>query len=136
MSLHLKEFGPFYQEIAARALHLKEFGLNTSTIAHRFSVGRKTVVKAVECIGPLVHCYASIIYWSALQTTLPQCQRIIDQSKFTVIVNGKQLNPELGWIMNLLFNMLSRCPVIWKKHTCWKKARQSPDRNSIGRAEL
>ena len=35
-----------------------------------------------------------------------------DQSKFTVIVNGKQLNPELGWVMTLLFNMLSRCPVI------------------------
>ena len=35
-----------------------------------------------------------------------------DQSKDEVLINGKSVNPILGWVMTLPFNMLSRCPVI------------------------
>lgn len=35
-----------------------------------------------------------------------------DQSRDTVLINGKSVDPMLGWVMTLPFNMLSRCPVI------------------------
>ena len=35
-----------------------------------------------------------------------------DQSRDRVQINGKEVNPMLGWAMTLPFNMLSRCPVL------------------------
>ena len=35
-----------------------------------------------------------------------------DQSRDRVQINGKEVNPMLGWVMTLPFNMLSRCPVL------------------------
>ena len=35
-----------------------------------------------------------------------------DQSRDLVTINGKQVDPILGWVMTLPFNMLSRCPVL------------------------
>lgn len=35
-----------------------------------------------------------------------------DQSRDTVSINGKTVDPCLGWVMTLPFNMMSRCPVI------------------------
>ncbi|RLA32012.1 MAG: hypothetical protein DRR11_09375 [Gammaproteobacteria bacterium] len=35
-----------------------------------------------------------------------------DQSRDTVRINGKTVDPCLGWVMTLPFNMMSRCPVI------------------------
>ena len=60
-------------------------------------------------IGQLLCKYHLLVCPTNNLTSVPADH---NQSKFTVIVNGKQLNPELGWGMTLLFNMLSRCPVI------------------------
>jgi amidase len=35
-----------------------------------------------------------------------------DPSKDTVRVAGKEVRPELGWVMTTPFNMMSRCPVM------------------------
>lgn len=35
-----------------------------------------------------------------------------DQSRDRVRINGKEVDPMLGWVMTLPFNMLSRCPVL------------------------
>ena len=35
-----------------------------------------------------------------------------DQTHDRVRINGKEVNPMLGWVMTLPFNMLSRCPVL------------------------
>lgn len=35
-----------------------------------------------------------------------------DQSRDRVRINGREVNPTLGWVMTLPFNMLSRCPVV------------------------
>ena len=62
-----------------------------------------------QTIGPLLCKYHLLVCPTNNLASVPADH---NQSKFTVIVNGKQLNPELGWVMTLLFNMLSRCPVI------------------------
>lgn len=43
---------------------------------------------------------------------LPAVKADFDQSKDTVEINGKLVNPMLGWFMTTPFNMLSRCPVL------------------------
>jgi len=35
-----------------------------------------------------------------------------DQSADRVVINGEEVDPLLGWVMTLPFNMLSRCPVM------------------------
>ena len=50
IDIHQVEKLHLYQEIEASVLHPKELGLNTSTIAHRLSVGYKTVERAVKWI--------------------------------------------------------------------------------------
>ncbi len=35
-----------------------------------------------------------------------------DQSRDRIFINGKSVDPLLGWVLTLPFNMLSRCPVI------------------------
>ena len=60
-------------------------------------------------IGPLLFKYHLLVCPINNLASVPVDH---EQSKFTVIVNGKQLNPELGWVMTPVFNMLSRCPII------------------------
>lgn len=43
---------------------------------------------------------------------LPAVPADFDQSSGTVTINGKTVNPMLGWVMTAPFNMMSRCPVL------------------------
>ncbi len=43
---------------------------------------------------------------------LPAVAADHDQSKDSVTINGKQVDPALGWVMTTPFNTLSRCPVL------------------------
>ena len=45
-------------------------------------------------------------------TALPAVPADFDQSVGEVKINGKTVNPMLGWVMTTPFNTLSRCPVI------------------------
>jgi amidase len=60
-------------------------------------------------LGPLLEAYRLLI---CPTNALPAVPADFDHSKDTVKVNGKTVNPSLGWAMTTPFNMLSRCPVL------------------------
>jgi len=43
---------------------------------------------------------------------LPAVPADFDHSTGEVQINGKQVNPMLGWVMTTPFNTMSRCPVL------------------------
>lgn len=43
---------------------------------------------------------------------IPGVAADFDHSADTLTINGEQVNPFLGWVMTVPFNMLSRCPVL------------------------
>ncbi len=60
-------------------------------------------------LGPILESYNVLI---CPTTALPAVPADFDQSKDTVTINGKEVNPFLGWVMTTPFNTLSRCPVL------------------------
>lgn len=60
-------------------------------------------------LGPILERHDVLI---CPTNALPAVPADFDQSKDTVRINGKVVNPFLGWVMTLPFNMLSRCPVL------------------------
>ena len=45
-------------------------------------------------------------------TAIPAVPADFDQSADTLQINGRDVDPFLGWVMTMPFNMLSRCPVL------------------------
>ncbi|MEE3286892.1 MAG: amidase family protein, partial [Pseudomonadota bacterium] len=45
-------------------------------------------------------------------TALPAVAADFDYSRDSVTINGKIVNPMLGWVMTTPFNTMSRCPVL------------------------
>ena len=62
-----------------------------------------------ETVGPLLQKYRLLACPTA---ALPAVPADFDQSTGTVRINGREVNPFLGWVMTVPFNMLSRCPVL------------------------
>ncbi|TIU06340.1 MAG: amidase, partial [Mesorhizobium sp.] len=60
-------------------------------------------------LGPLLEKYNVLI---CPTTALPSVPADHDQSKDEIRINGKLVNPSLGWVMTTPFNMMSRCPVL------------------------
>ncbi|RJG44488.1 amidase [Mesorhizobium sp. DCY119] len=60
-------------------------------------------------LGPLLEKYNVLI---CPTTALPAVPADHDQSKDEVRINGKLVNPSLGWVMTTPFNTMSRCPVL------------------------
>ncbi|MXZ81857.1 MAG: amidase [Gammaproteobacteria bacterium] len=60
-------------------------------------------------MGPLLDTYRLFI---CPTNNLAAVAADHDQSRDTVTVNGREVDPLLGWVMTLPFNMMSRCPVI------------------------
>jgi amidase len=60
-------------------------------------------------LGPLLEEYNVLI---CPTNALPAVKADHDQSRDKVKINGRKVNPFLGWVMTTPFNMLSRCPVI------------------------
>ncbi|MET3581433.1 amidase [Mesorhizobium robiniae] len=60
-------------------------------------------------LGPLLEKYNVLI---CPTTALPSVPAEHDQSKDEIRINGKPVNPSLGWVMTTPFNMMSRCPVL------------------------
>ena len=65
--------------------------------------------KMYETLGPLLERYDVLV---CPTTALPAVPADFDQSKDEVSINGKPVNPSLGWVMTTPFNTLSRCPVL------------------------
>ncbi|UVK47186.1 amidase [Mesorhizobium sp. AR07] len=60
-------------------------------------------------LGPLLEKYDVLI---CPTTALPSVPADFDQTKDEVRINGKLVNPALGWVMTTPFNTMSRCPVL------------------------
>ncbi|MEO1840754.1 MAG: amidase family protein, partial [Pseudomonadota bacterium] len=60
-------------------------------------------------LGPLLEKHNVLI---CPTTALPAVPADFDQSQDSVFINGKQVNPMLGWVMTSPFNTMSRCPVL------------------------
>ncbi len=59
--------------------------------------------------GPLMENYDVLV---CPTNALPAVPADFEQSNDGLQINGKDVNPMLGWVMTAPFNMLSRCPVI------------------------
>lgn len=100
---------------------LKEHGDKMTTYARHFAEqGRKSkaadYVGTLEVIGDMYMTLGPILErYNVLvcpTTAVPAVPADFDQSTGTVEINGKQVNPMLGWAMTTPFNMMSRCPVL------------------------
>jgi Asp-tRNA(Asn)/Glu-tRNA(Gln) amidotransferase A subunit family amidase len=60
-------------------------------------------------LGPLLEEYNVLV---CPTTALPSVAADFDQTKDKVVINGKEVRPELGWVMTTPFNTMSRCPVL------------------------
>ncbi len=68
------------------------------------------VAAEMYCVmGPLLEKYDLFI---CPTNNLAAAPAEHDQSRDTITINGRIVDPLLGWVMTLPFNMLSRCPVL------------------------
>ena len=65
-----------------------------------------------RCMQPSAPCWKSIRCSSVRPTHCQPCDADFDHSQDTLMINGKSVNPVLGWPMTTPFNSLSRCPVL------------------------
>ncbi len=73
-------------------------------------VGTLNVANAMYAkLGPLFESYNVLV---CPTTALPAVAADFDHSKDVCKINGKEVNPFLGWVMTTPFNTLSRCPVL------------------------
>ncbi|WP_050929776.1 amidase [Aestuariivita boseongensis] len=83
----------------------KAMGSSAQTFVASLEVAGQAYLK----LGPLLEEYDCLI---CPTNALPAVPAVFDPSKDTVRVAGKEVRPELGWVMTTPFNMMSRCPVI------------------------
>lgn len=69
----------------------------------------QTVNDMFATLGPILQSHDVLI---CPTTALPAVPADFDQSQGQIEINGRTVNPFLGWVMTLPFNMLSRCPVL------------------------
>jgi len=73
-------------------------------------VGSLEVIgKMYLTLGPILENHNVLI---CPTTALPAVRADFDQSVETLSINGRQVNPMLGWVMTAPFNAMSRCPVL------------------------
>ncbi|MBJ6373221.1 amidase [Sedimentitalea sp. CAU 1593] len=77
--------------------------------AQTFVGSLETAGQAYLKLGPLLERYDCLI---CPTNALPAVPADFDPSRDKVEVSGRQVRPELGWVMTTPFNMMSRCPVI------------------------
>jgi len=80
-----------------------------SSKATEFVSTLETAAEMYNSLGPLLEDYDVFICPTNALAAVPADH---DQSKDEVRINGKVVDPSLGWVMTTPFNMLSRCPVI------------------------
>lgn len=100
---------------------LAEHGQDMTSYARQFAEGAGTskaadfvetldiASKMYRTLGPMLETYNVLICPTNALAAVPA---EFDHSKDTVEINGKPVNPSLGWVMTTPFNMLSRCPVL------------------------
>ncbi len=106
---------------ASISKHLEENGDKMTTYARAFAEkGRNSTavefLRSLEVAGEMYDSFGPIMAKHDLficpTTALPAVEADFDQSRDSVEINGKAVNPMLGWVMTSPFNTLSRCPVL------------------------
>lgn len=77
--------------------------------ATTFIESLETIAAMYESLGPILEAHDLLI---CPTTALPAVAADYDHSSGTTVINGKVVDPIMGWVMTLPFNMLSRCPVL------------------------
>lgn len=100
---------------------LKKHGKDMTTYARQFAkegqnskaadfVGTLDVANRMySTLGPILEKYDVLV---CPTTALAAVPADFDHSRDSVKVNGKVVNPSLGWVMTTPFNTMSRCPVL------------------------
>ncbi len=94
-------------DLTTYARAFAEKGLTSTSVEFAWSL--ETAGKMYNTLGPLLQKYNVLI---CPTNALPAVPADFDQSTDEVTINGKQVNPMLGWVMTTPFNTMSRCPVI------------------------
>ena len=106
---------------ASLAPLLADHGDEMTSYARQFAVdGQKskatdfvgtldTAARMYQTLGPLLEKYDVLICPTNALASVPA---EFDHTSDTVEINGKIVDPSLGWVMTTPFNMLSRCPVL------------------------
>jgi Asp-tRNA(Asn)/Glu-tRNA(Gln) amidotransferase A subunit family amidase len=84
-----------------------ERGINSKAVD--FVASLEAAGRMYMTLGPIFEKYNVLI---CPTNALPAVPADHDQSKDEVKINGKTVNPSLGWVMTTPFNMMSRCPVL------------------------
>lgn len=117
---HADDMTTYAREFAQRGRHSKSTDfIRTLEVA----AGMYTT------LGPLLEKFNVLI---CPTNALPAVAADFDQSKDAVSINGKPVNPFLGWFMTSPFNMLSRCPVLTLP-TGWAANRVPTSIQIVGR---
>jgi amidase len=77
--------------------------------AAEFVATLETANRMYRSLGPILERYNLLV---CPTTALPAVKADFDQSRDTVKINGRVVNPMLGWVMTTPFNTMSRCPVL------------------------
>ncbi len=60
-------------------------------------------------LGPILEKYQVLV---CPTNALPAVPADFDHSRDSLSINGRAVNPALGWVLTTPFNSLSRCPVL------------------------
>ena len=69
----------------------------------------ENITRMYRTLGPLLERYDVLI---CPTNAIPAVAADFDQSKDNIAINGKPVDPMLGWMMTAPFNAMSRCPVL------------------------
>jgi len=62
-----------------------------------------------DTLGPILERYDALVCPTIAMTAIPADH---DSTRDKVVINGKEVDPMLGWAMTPAFNIMSRCPVL------------------------
>jgi amidase len=100
----LKKHG---REMTTYARQFAQIGKRST--AEKFMWAMEAAAKFYPALGAVLETHDVLICPTNALAAVPAD---FDHSKGTVAINGKKVNPMLGWVMTTPFNMMSRCPVL------------------------
>jgi amidase len=90
--------------------YARAFAENSQGSSAQDFIGTLEVAGAMYAtLGPILERYNVLV---CPTTALPAVPADHDELNDAVLINGKSVNPALGWVMTTPFNTMSRCPVL------------------------
>jgi amidase len=97
---HADEMTSYCRELCEKAM---------ASTAQDFVGSLEVAGEMYKTLGPILETYKVLI---CPTMGIPAVPATFDQTKDEVRINGRAVNPFLGWVMTTPFNTLSRCPVL------------------------